>query len=252
MARYLIGLYPYKIQTNQVLTEAHILKRKTFCAELMTGITKQSLVTNKIWFSDEAHFWLSGYVNKQNYRYWGTTNPYISISKPLHPQRVTVWAALCSTGIHYHFIEGNVNGAVYDDLLRTKFFPKIKSQRKVEKYWFMQDGATPHRTHQVFETLFGTFGVRVLGLNYQKFAREGLEWPPNSPDLNPLDFFLWGFLKDQGYRCNPKTIAELKTAITTIMNAIKPDMLKRVCDNFVKRIDYCQQSDGSHFENIYM
>ena len=34
---------------------------------------------NKIGFSDEAHFWLNGYVNKQKYRFYGTENPNISI-----------------------------------------------------------------------------------------------------------------------------------------------------------------------------
>ena len=46
----------------------------------------------KIIFSDEAHFDLSGYVNKQNCRIWGTENPHANIEKPTHPKRVTVWA----------------------------------------------------------------------------------------------------------------------------------------------------------------
>ena len=39
--------------------------------------------------SDEAHFHLAGYVNKQNYRIWGSENPKMFIEKPLYPQRVT-------------------------------------------------------------------------------------------------------------------------------------------------------------------
>ena len=45
----------------------------------------------KIIFSDEAHFDLGGYVNKQNCRIWGTENPHAYIEKPTHPKRVTVW-----------------------------------------------------------------------------------------------------------------------------------------------------------------
>jgi len=41
-----------------------------------------------------------------------------------------------------------------------------------------------------------------------------VEWAPHSPDLNPPDFYLWGFLKDNVYQGNPQTIEELKTAIT--------------------------------------
>ena len=39
----------------------------------------------KIIFSDEAHFWLNGFVNKQNMRYWSATNPNVLIETPLHP-----------------------------------------------------------------------------------------------------------------------------------------------------------------------
>jgi hypothetical protein len=37
----------------------------------------------------------------------------------------------------------------------------------------------------------------------------------DSPDLNPPDFYLWGYLKDNVYENNPQTIGELKAAITT-------------------------------------
>ena len=41
-------------------------------------------------FSDEADFDLGGYVNKQNFRIWGTENSHAYIEKPTHPKRVTV------------------------------------------------------------------------------------------------------------------------------------------------------------------
>ena len=44
----------------------------------------------EIIFSNEAHFDLGGYVNKENCRIWGTENPYAYIEKPTHRQRVTV------------------------------------------------------------------------------------------------------------------------------------------------------------------
>ena len=65
---------------------------------------------------------------------------------------------------------------------------------------------------QVFYKNF-EFNTRVIGLNYPKFAKDGLEWPPYSPDLNPLDFFFWSYLKDKVYKNNPKTLCELKNAI---------------------------------------
>ncbi|GFW72111.1 putative DD41D transposase [Trichonephila clavipes] len=53
----------------------------------------------RILFSDEAHFWLNGYVNKQNCRIWSETNPQVYVETPLHPEKLTVWCALWAGGI---------------------------------------------------------------------------------------------------------------------------------------------------------
>ncbi|GFV18066.1 hypothetical protein TNCV_168701 [Trichonephila clavipes] len=53
----------------------------------------------RILFSDEAHFWLNGYVNKQNCRIWSKANPQVYVETPLHPGKLTVWCALWAGGI---------------------------------------------------------------------------------------------------------------------------------------------------------
>ncbi|GFV54404.1 uncharacterized protein TNCV_57552 [Trichonephila clavipes] len=53
----------------------------------------------RILFSDEAHFWLNGYVNKQNCRIWSEANPQVCVETPLHPEKLTVWCALWAGGI---------------------------------------------------------------------------------------------------------------------------------------------------------
>ncbi|GFX33773.1 hypothetical protein TNCV_3961821 [Trichonephila clavipes] len=49
--------------------------------------------------TDEAHFWLNGYVNKQNCRLWSEANPQVYVETPLHPEKLTVWCALWAGGI---------------------------------------------------------------------------------------------------------------------------------------------------------
>ncbi|GFX21783.1 hypothetical protein TNCV_2310621 [Trichonephila clavipes] len=49
--------------------------------------------------SDEAHFWLNGYVNKQNCRIWSEANPQVYVETPLHPEKLTVWCALWAGGM---------------------------------------------------------------------------------------------------------------------------------------------------------
>ncbi|GFV84855.1 transposon Ty3-I Gag-Pol polyprotein [Trichonephila clavipes] len=53
----------------------------------------------RILFSDEAHFWLNGYVNKQNCRVWSEANPQVHVETPFHPEKLTVWCALRAGGI---------------------------------------------------------------------------------------------------------------------------------------------------------
>ncbi|GFU79774.1 hypothetical protein TNCV_4928051 [Trichonephila clavipes] len=48
---------------------------------------------------DEAHFWLKGYVNKQNCHIWSEANPQVYVETPLHPEKLTVWCALWAGGI---------------------------------------------------------------------------------------------------------------------------------------------------------
>ena len=54
---------------------------------------------------------------------------------------------------------------------------------------------------------YNVYVNRVSGLEYHKFAHGGVEWLPYSPDMNPCDFFLWGYIKDKDhcYSENPTT-----------------------------------------------
>ncbi|GFW08170.1 hypothetical protein TNCV_2979371 [Trichonephila clavipes] len=46
-----------------------------------------------------AHFWLNGYVTKQNCHIWSEANPQVYVETPLHPEKLTVWCALWAGGI---------------------------------------------------------------------------------------------------------------------------------------------------------
>ena len=83
----------------------------------------------KIIFSDETHFDLGGYVNKQNCRIWGTENPHAYTEKPTYPKRVTVWCEVWFRGIIGQFFFENkqeedvtVNGNRYRIILNEFLF----------------------------------------------------------------------------------------------------------------------------------
>lgn len=67
----------------------------------------------KIIFSNEAHFHLSGFVNKQNCRIWDAKNPGKIFEKPLHPWKVTFWCAFSANRIiEAYFFEIDAGNSV--------------------------------------------------------------------------------------------------------------------------------------------
>ena len=115
-------------------------------------------------------------------------------------------------------------------------------QRDIQ--WFQQDGAPPHTANITLDWLDHKFPNRLISRKREP------EWSRHSPDLNPPDFYLWGFLKDNVYRHNPQTIPELKEAITQKINAIPKEECIRVINNFARRIQDCLQQNGGHLEHI--
>ncbi|GFT54205.1 hypothetical protein TNCV_2467191 [Trichonephila clavipes] len=64
-----------------------------------TGIACDIAVVFENFRCDEAHFWLNGYVTKQNCRIWSEANSQVYVETPLHPEKLTVWCALWTGGI---------------------------------------------------------------------------------------------------------------------------------------------------------
>ncbi|GFU55026.1 uncharacterized protein TNCV_425361 [Trichonephila clavipes] len=96
----------------------------------------------RILFSDGAHFWFNGYVNKQNCRIWSEANPQVYVETPLHPEKLTVWCALWAGGIigPYFFKndEGHnvtVNGDRYRAMITNFFIPELNNH-DVQELWF--------------------------------------------------------------------------------------------------------------------
>ncbi|GFX58574.1 DUF4817 domain-containing protein [Trichonephila clavipes] len=173
---------------------------------------------------DEAHFWLNGYVNKQNCRIWSEANPQVYVETPLHPEKLTVWCALWAGGI-----------------IGPYFF---KIDEGHNELWFQQDGATCHTARVTIDLLKDTFGDRLI-------SRFGpVNWPPRSCDLTPLDYFLWSYVKSLVYADKPQTLDHLEDNIRRVIADIRPQMLEKVIENWTSRLDYIRASRGSPISEI--
>jgi hypothetical protein len=78
-----------------------------------------------------------------------------------------------------------------------------------------------------------------------------VEWPPRSPDLTLLDFFLWGHLKSVVSGNCPRSITELQDNIRAECASINPATLRRVRFSLRRRIHMYQQQDGHQFEHLH-
>ncbi|GFU71569.1 hypothetical protein TNCV_3035091 [Trichonephila clavipes] len=76
--------------TTVITTHDHQARRR-FVKLAQNEIAVVPDFHKRILFSDEAHFWLNGYVNKQNCRIWSEANPQVYVETPLHPEKLTVW-----------------------------------------------------------------------------------------------------------------------------------------------------------------
>ncbi|GFS58475.1 hypothetical protein TNCV_2475661 [Trichonephila clavipes] len=70
----------------------YVVRRQKPCSRRFHKLTPQFVLP--LFPRDEAHFWLNGYVNKQNCRIWSEANPQVYVETPLHPEKLTVWCAL--------------------------------------------------------------------------------------------------------------------------------------------------------------
>ncbi|GFT42092.1 transposable element Tc3 transposase [Trichonephila clavipes] len=177
----------------------------------------------RILFSDEAHFWLNGYVNKQNCRIWSEANPQVYVETPLHPEKLTVWCALWAGGIIGPYFFNNDEG---------------------HNLWNQQDGATCHTARATIDLLKDTFGDRLI-------SRFGpVTWPPRSCDLTPLDYFLWGYVKSLVCADKPQTLGHLEDNIRRVIADIRPQILEKVIENWTSRLIYIRASRGSPMPEI--
>ncbi|GFY47670.1 putative DD41D transposase [Trichonephila inaurata madagascariensis] len=245
-----LTLHPYKIRLTQELKPMDHSKGRTFSDWALEKMRQDDQFHRKIIFSDEAHFWLNGFVNKQNMRYWAGENPHVLNEKPLHPQKITVWCGLHAGGIigPYFFVDDSgrhvtVNGDRYRAMIIDYFWPELEYM-DLDSMWFQQDGATSHTAHVTIDLLKNKFDERVISRNGP------VNRPPRSCDLTPLDFFLWGCVKSLVYANKPTTLEELKANIEREIAAVSAEMCGRVMENWVYRINRCKRARGGHMSKV--
>ena len=77
------------------------------------------------------------------------------------------------------------------------------------------------------------------------------EWTPNSPDLNPMDYSIWGMMLASYEQLAPKPTSksELRTALQAIWDSLPQDSIDRAVLGMRKRLRACVEAEGGHCEH---
>lgn len=233
-------MHPYRVTVTQQLLPVDIPRRIEYCQWFNENLRNDDNILDLTFFSDEAWFHLSGYINSQNYRTWATENPHTFVETALHPQKIGVWIAMSRRRIIGPiFFNENINAERYRTLILEVFINQLHDD-ELERGYFQQDGAPPHVARVTLQYLQEYFGDRLIST---------YRWPSRSPDLTPLDFSLFGDLKTKVFQNRPHNMEELQAAIEQEIHNIDQNQLQRIFDNMKRRVDLCLESDGGHFEH---
>jgi hypothetical protein len=81
--------------------------------------------------------------------------------------------------------------------------------------------------------------------------RRTVEWPPRSPDLTPMDFTVWGIMKDRVYSVKIRDLEHLKERIDSeFENLFFQNICDTICASVLQRCNRCIANGGRHFEHL--
>lgn len=240
--------HPYKFATCQGLRPGDAERRLTFCEWYTRQCQENENFPFQIIWSDESMFHNNGVFNRKNCHYWAKENPRLYKSvRHQHRFGFNVWVGICGTRIiGPFFYDQSLTSDRYLNLLRNEIEESLDTLPLaiVQNFWFQQDGAPAHNSRAVREYLSERFEDRWIG------TYSTISWPARSPDLTPMDYFLWGFIKNYVYQRQFDNIEELQRLVREAFASISPEMLQTVLASSVTRAYLCLENGGSLFEHL--
>ena len=192
--------------------------------------------------NNEATFHLSGRVHRHNVRIWGKGNPHVIREHERDSPKLNVWAGMFHDELigPFFFDENTINQTNFLHMLENYTYPLLITRQP--DVMFQLDGAPAHWGLKVRAFFNATFPGRWIG-------RDGpTPWPPRSPDINPLDFFLWGYVKTRVYKTPVPDLKNLKHRIRQAFGEVTNNMSDNTWRELALRLQVLQENGGGHVE----
>ena len=243
-----LHLKTFRRREVQLLSDADKKKRLDACRRLKARMTTDKVA--RTWFSDEKVFTVQTPTNTQNDRVYAA----VSAKRDVPPERllkgrkhfspsVMVSVAVSKRGkTSLVFVQpgAKINSTYYcDHVLEGNGLLRDIRRLSGNHFIFQQDGAPAHRSRQT---------VAFLNMKVPEFI-EPNNWPPNSPDLNPVDYSIWGALQQLVYRQKIRDLDHLKEVLTSCWEQISQDLIDKAIDQWLRRISLVIRARGGHIEH---
>lgn len=223
------GLFGRIARKLPLLTDVAIEKRLRFARDY------SRMDWNRVLWSDEMSIRLGPQGQHWVQRPIGEafTREY-SVAVVKHPPKIHVWGCFSSQGVgRIHVFHENLDGPMYKEILKKHLMASADMFWKSGVWHFQQDNDPKHTSKVVSEYL-----------REKLFIEDYLiEWPPYSPDLNPIEN-LWSDLKKRVETHHCKNVEELEEAVKKEWERTDKDYCKKLVDSMPTRISQVLEYNG--------
>ena len=91
--------------------------------------------------------------------------------------------------------------------------------------------------------------IKVLQQETPDFISPDL-WPPDSPDLNLVDYKVWGVMQQKVHECRMNSVNELKLCLIDVWNSLQQNVIDAAINEWRKQLRACVHADGQYFEHL--
>jgi hypothetical protein len=224
-----IDLYGRVQETEHELDEFDIQRRLAFANQYLHWTEDQWA---RVFFSDETNFYLGQHGRTYVRRPVGMSHDpkYMRKVSQLHG-KVSLWGCICAEGLgHAELYAGSLDSTRHRDILRHSLISSFRQFYPDGPWYFQQDNVRFHTTPDTV-TYLHEKGITLI------------EWPPWSPDLNPIEN-LWNVIKARVYARFPQSMEEMEQFIREEHAAMDLKFISHICRSMPRRLQLLLDNNG--------